>query len=46
MVSVGDKKGQIPNEDFGHHWYEYFDVGVWVDAIEVFLGEGQEKAKL
>ncbi|TCD70933.1 hypothetical protein EIP91_000839 [Steccherinum ochraceum] len=40
MVQVGDKPGQIPSGKFGHHWWEYFEASVWVDAIEVFLANG------
>ncbi|KAK0496838.1 Alpha/Beta hydrolase protein [Armillaria luteobubalina] len=37
MVSVGSKPGQVPSYDFGHYWYEYFDIQVWVDVVEKFL---------
>lgn len=48
-VEIGDKPGQIPNDKFGHHWWEYFDVKVWRDVIEEFAKEGAntgERARL
>ncbi|TFK42368.1 Alpha/Beta hydrolase protein [Crucibulum laeve] len=41
MVEVGPKAGQIPDLAFGHTWYEYFDVKVWHDVIQKFLGDDQ-----
>ncbi|RXW18979.1 hypothetical protein EST38_g6875 [Candolleomyces aberdarensis] len=38
-VEVGDKPGQIPSLDFGHQWFEYFDIEVWRNVFEVFLSE-------
>lgn len=40
MVQIGDKPGQIPSGKFGHHWWEYFNVKIWEDAIEKFVTEG------
>ncbi|KAF7322332.1 Hydrolase-4 domain-containing protein [Mycena chlorophos] len=37
---AGNKRGTVPNVAFGHSWYEYFDVRVWVDVIEGFAGGG------
>jgi hypothetical protein len=48
-VGIGDKLGQVPNLKFGHQWFEYFDVKVWVGVIEEFMKEqssGNDKAKL
>ncbi|KAF9443346.1 alpha/beta-hydrolase [Macrolepiota fuliginosa MF-IS2] len=49
-VSVGSKRGQVPNLDFGHQWFEYFGAQVWVDVMEVFMntesGCGGTQAKL
>lgn len=39
MVEVGCTPGQVPNLDFGHHWFEYFDIQVWHDVVERFMGE-------
>ncbi|KAJ7024282.1 Alpha/Beta hydrolase protein [Mycena alexandri] len=30
--------GAVQSLDFGHHWFEYFDVRVWQDVVEKFLG--------
>jgi len=40
MVQIGDKPGQIPSGQFGHHWWEYFDAKVWQDVVEVFASQG------
>ncbi|KAL4248876.1 polyketide transferase af380 family protein [Abortiporus biennis] len=51
-VQVGDQPGQIPSNGFGHTWWEYFDLQVWIDVVEIFLSGGSEdpdrgsKAKL
>ncbi|KAF8521054.1 Alpha/Beta hydrolase protein [Gautieria morchelliformis] len=37
MVEIGSQRGQVPNYDFGHVWYEYFEVDVWVRVIEEFV---------
>jgi hypothetical protein len=36
-VEIGDRSGQIPNDQFGHHWWEYFDIHVWKDVVDNFL---------
>ncbi|KAJ7080342.1 Alpha/Beta hydrolase protein [Mycena belliarum] len=36
-VEVGTHPGAIENLEFGHVWYEYFDVRVWHDVVEKFL---------
>ncbi|KAJ2933780.1 hypothetical protein H1R20_g3304, partial [Candolleomyces eurysporus] len=38
-VEVGDKPGQIPSLDFGHQWFEYFDIEAWTNVFELFLNE-------
>ncbi|KZP21122.1 alpha/beta-hydrolase [Athelia psychrophila] len=38
FVEVGAQPGQIPDLEFGHHWWEYFDEGVWRDVVDVFVG--------
>ena len=45
FVEVGSKPGQIPDLQFGHHWWEYFDERVWRDVVDVFIG-GSAKARL
>ena len=45
IVEIGSQRGQVPNYDFGHLWYEYFEVDVWVGVIEVFVDE-EEYARL
>ncbi|KIK58148.1 hypothetical protein GYMLUDRAFT_45341 [Collybiopsis luxurians FD-317 M1] len=37
FVQIGSLPGQVPNLAFGHHWWEYFDIQVWINVIEVFL---------
>ncbi|THV07808.1 alpha/beta-hydrolase [Dendrothele bispora CBS 962.96] len=39
FIGQGPEKGQVPSYVFGHHWFEYFDVQVWVDIIEKVLGK-------
>ncbi|KAL0946550.1 hypothetical protein HGRIS_012755 [Hohenbuehelia grisea] len=34
MVEVGSAIGQVPSLEFGHHWFEYFDVQVWVGVLD------------
>ncbi|KAJ7461572.1 Alpha/Beta hydrolase protein [Mycena latifolia] len=36
-VEIGTHPGAVENLDFGHCWFEYFDVQVWHDVIEKFL---------
>ncbi|KAJ7940171.1 Alpha/Beta hydrolase protein [Mycena leptocephala] len=36
-VEVGTQPGAVESLDFGHHWFEYFDVPVWHDVVENFL---------
>ena len=38
-LEVWDKPGQIPSLDFGHQWFEYFDIKVWKNVVEIFLNE-------
>lgn len=39
MVQIGEAPGQVGSYAFGHHWFEYFDIRVWHDVVEKFLGE-------
>ena len=45
IVQIGTEIGQVPNYDFGHLWYEYFEVDVWVGVIETFLDDGGDPSK-
>jgi len=44
-VEIGDCPGQIPNDQFGHHWWEYFDIQVWKAVVDNFL-EDKTDARL
>jgi hypothetical protein len=37
FVEIGTKPGQVPSLAFGHHWFEYFDLGVWYNVVEAHL---------
>ncbi|KJA27076.1 hypothetical protein HYPSUDRAFT_35623 [Hypholoma sublateritium FD-334 SS-4] len=37
LVETGTVPGQVPSLDFGHFWYEYFDIQVWHDVINNFM---------
>ena len=37
FVEQGDQPGQVPTLNFGHWWYEYFDIEVWHDVVHKFL---------
>ncbi|KAG5220167.1 Haloacetate dehalogenase H [Salix suchowensis] len=46
-VQVGSEPGQLPSLEFGHNWYEYFDIKVWRDVFETFLrSSGDQKPRL
>lgn len=42
LVQVGTKPGQIDSLDFGHNWYEYFEVERWRQVFESFFGTVNE----
>ncbi|KAJ3998680.1 Alpha/Beta hydrolase protein [Lentinula boryana] len=48
FIQTGFEPGQIPTLAFGHHWWEYFDIEVWINIIETFLSsrENQRQSKL
>ncbi|KAJ3903829.1 Alpha/Beta hydrolase protein [Lentinula edodes] len=48
FIQTGPQPGQVPNLAFGHHWWEYFDIEVWVKVFETFLSsrENQRNGKL
>ena len=39
MVKVGEKRGQVPSLEFGHGWFEYFRVEVWMGVLEAFMDD-------
>lgn len=40
FVKIGSQPGEVPNFAFGHRWWEYFEIEVWVDVVETFLASG------
>ncbi len=44
QVEVGLQVGQIPHEQFGHMWWEYFDIDIWRGVLEKFLNTGRTNA--
>ncbi|KAF8315211.1 alpha/beta-hydrolase [Clavulina sp. PMI_390] len=49
-VQIGNERGMVPSDVFGHTWFDYFDVDVWTGVLESFLDDGEAstvpKAKL
>ncbi|KAF8586614.1 alpha/beta-hydrolase [Ramaria rubella] len=39
IVKIGSRRGQVPSYDFGHIWFEYFAVDVWVGVVEAFVDD-------
>ncbi|KAJ7917535.1 Alpha/Beta hydrolase protein [Mycena leptocephala] len=37
FVELGNKPGQVPSLAFGHQWFEYFDLNVWYNVIDMHL---------
>ncbi|KAJ7603421.1 Alpha/Beta hydrolase protein [Roridomyces roridus] len=37
FVETGNKPGQVPHLAFGHQWFEYFDLGVWHNVVDMHL---------
>ncbi|KAJ7334296.1 Alpha/Beta hydrolase protein [Mycena albidolilacea] len=37
LVDLGNKPGQVPSLAFGHQWFEYFDLKVWYNVIDMHL---------
>ncbi|KAF8517155.1 Alpha/Beta hydrolase protein [Hysterangium stoloniferum] len=46
MVTIGSGRGQVPSYAFGHIWYEYFAVDVWIGVIESFVDDEATSARL
>lgn len=40
-VAVGGPRG-VPTDAYGHAWYEYFDIPLWVEILEKFLEDRDE----
>ena len=39
--------GSIPTDQFGHLWFHYFDIDLWLGVIETFLDDfSTENARL
>lgn len=45
LVPIGTRPGAVPSYQFGHAWFEYFDIEVWKSVFETFMASGLE-AKL
>lgn len=43
-VAIGSARGEVPDLKFGHLWYEYFDITVWVGVFEEFMKSGDRKS--
>ncbi len=42
MEKIGHaKRLSTPSGEFGHFWYDYFDIQFWVQSIAAFLDEGK-----
>ncbi|KAF9053072.1 Alpha/Beta hydrolase protein [Panaeolus papilionaceus] len=37
FVVQGSKPGQVPSMNFGHFWFEYFDIQVWQGVVDTFV---------
>ena len=37
FVETGHLPGQVPSLDFGHFWFEYFDIEIWHDVVNKFM---------
>jgi pimeloyl-ACP methyl ester carboxylesterase len=37
VLEVGEGPRKVPSLEFGHLWWEYFDVEIWVRVVEGFL---------
>ncbi|KAF5381011.1 hypothetical protein D9615_004138 [Tricholomella constricta] len=45
MVKIGEAPGQVESYAFGHHWFEYFDIRVWHEVVERFLGDSKNTSQ-
>ncbi|KAG6844134.1 hypothetical protein H0H87_009521 [Tephrocybe sp. NHM501043] len=39
FLKSGTEPGQVPSLDFGHYWYEYFDIEVWQNVVNTFIDD-------
>ncbi|KAG6878976.1 hypothetical protein C0992_006111 [Termitomyces sp. T32_za158] len=39
FLESGPRPGQVPSLDFGHSWYEYFDIEVWRNVVNSFIDD-------
>ncbi|KAG6814595.1 hypothetical protein H0H92_000124 [Tricholoma furcatifolium] len=39
MLECGTRPGQVPSLDFGHNWYEYFDLEVWQNVVNLSIDD-------
>ncbi len=37
FVETGHLSGQVPSLEFGHFWFEYFDIEIWHDVVNKFM---------
>ncbi|SPO32747.1 uncharacterized protein UTRI_05749_B [Ustilago trichophora] len=40
-IKHAKRLNDTPSKDFGHFWYEYFDLDYWVNSISAFLDQGK-----
>ncbi|KAF9564356.1 alpha/beta-hydrolase [Agrocybe pediades] len=38
LLEQGSSRGQVPTLNFGHFWFEYFDIAIWHNVIDTFVG--------
>ncbi|KAF5349457.1 hypothetical protein D9757_012428 [Collybiopsis confluens] len=43
FVQTGLLPGQVPDLAFGHHWWEYFAIEVWINVLELFLSSERKE---
>lgn len=39
FLESGSHPSQVPSLDFGHSWYEYFDIEVWQKVVDSFIDD-------
>ncbi|KAF8336652.1 Alpha/Beta hydrolase protein [Cantharellus anzutake] len=38
----GKVEGSAPSEEFGHAWWHYFEIEVWVGVVQTFTKDGEK----
>ncbi|KAF8340509.1 Alpha/Beta hydrolase protein [Cantharellus anzutake] len=38
----GKIEGRVPSEEFGHAWWHYFEIEVWVRVVQTFTKDGKK----